>query len=220
MNLDYLNIGLFIRIAIPLCFMLLFLRGTAKSRMHFFLFGLIACLFSGELNGLLFKSMNLKYAAFTSIITPIVEEVSKAFPLFLSVVLLRPKRKDLLENAMTLAIGFAILENACTVFDGTDSSTMIASALTRCFYTSFLHVFFTNLVAFAMSFIDKNKKIFAICTPLALIFVICLHGLCNFIMSTKYWYLSYCLDFVMMITTFNINIAYNKKHSNKFFIKY
>ena len=71
-----LNLFLFISIVIPLGMLLLLVTGKSRRLVLFFIFGITACLFCGELNGILVRFFeSTRY--FTVNISPITEEVCK-----------------------------------------------------------------------------------------------------------------------------------------------
>lgn len=201
--MDLLNLGLFIRIAVPLSFMLLLFKGESRTHLLFLIIGLTACLFSGEVSGILIHYIPCSYAYFIANITPIVEETAKAFPILIYVFFFKPDRRRLLENALSVGIGFAVLENAFTLFDGTNVNAIVP-ALARGFYSGFLHGFFTMLIGFGMSFIVKSRKLFAAGTLIFLGVSIILHSICNLLSVSQYWYLVNIPVFIMAFIFYRV----------------
>ena len=70
------------------------------------------CLFTGEINALLFNNCFHSMKYYVVNMSPFIEELFKSVPLFLYAYILKPKRQEVLQNAVSLGVGFAIFENA------------------------------------------------------------------------------------------------------------
>ena len=95
------------------------------------------------------------------------------------------KKETLLNVAMALGIGFAILENAYYLIINYETFSMV-SALIRGFGTGLMHGMCTLLVGFGVSFIRKKRKLFAVGIFALLTTAITYHSIFNMLIQSKY----------------------------------
>ena len=195
--MEFLNLDLFIRIAAPMCMMFFILKDSARKNLLFMMIGMCVCLFCGEVSGLLHQCIQVSDAYFVSNITPVVEEIMKFCPVLFYMLVFKPERRKLLESAMAVGVGFAILENVFTLAFGTDDTAILLS-LVRGFLTGMFHALSTLIVALGVSFLKKNRKILAAGTVTFLTLAITLHAICNRLVVSGYWYLSHLVTLLML----------------------
>lgn len=186
-----LNLFLFISIVIPLCMLLLLVTGKSRRLVLFFIFGITSCLFCGEINGVLancFESINY----FTVNITPITEELCKAFPIVVYAFMYKPERQHLLECGVAVGIGFAVLEN---VFVLASNTTVITVGLTfaRGIGAGMMHGLCQAAVAYGLSYITKYSILTYTGTIAFLCIAIVYHSIYNCFVQSAFPWVAYLL---------------------------
>lgn len=186
-----LNLSLFISIVIPLCMLLILVTGKSRRLVLFFIFGITACLFCGELNGILVKYFeSLKY--FTVNISPITEELCKAFPVIIYAFLYKPQRQQLLECGVAVGIGFAVLENAFVLASNVGFIT-IALAVARGIGAGMMHGLCQAAVAYGLSYITQYKVLTYVGTIAFLCIAIVFHSIYNCLVQSVFAWVAYVL---------------------------
>ena len=181
-----LNLFLFISIVIPLCMLLLLVTGKSRRLVLFFILGITACLFCGELNGMLLRFFeSTKY--FTVNISPITEELCKAFPVIVYAFMYKPERQQLLESGVAVGIGFAVLENAFVLASNIGYIT-VGLAVARGIGAGMMHGLCQAAVAYGLSYITKHRKLSYTGTITFLCVAIVYHSIYNcLVQSTLAW---------------------------------
>ena len=183
--MDYMIYALFISIFVPLLLMVLLVEKKARLPIIFFMAGIFISVFVSEINGMLLKEINLPMSEFTLIVTPVTEEIIKAFPILFYAVVISDKRETLFTISMATGIGFAVLENAYVLMQHMDSFSVL-SAVIRGFGTGLMHGMCTLLVGIGISFIKRRKKIFASGTFALLSLAITYHAIFNMLIQSEY----------------------------------
>ena len=109
--MDNLAVILFICIVVPLALLLFLLDKKSRLVVFFMIIGCFICLFVSSVNSILLvlSGKDLLYVVTT--ITPISEEILKAFPILLFAFSISDDRRTLISISMAVGIGFAIMEN-------------------------------------------------------------------------------------------------------------
>lgn len=154
-----LNLILFISFAAPLLMTLFVCKGKARTLLMFLFFGTVVCLFCGEFSPIIMKLLPFDQKYFTSNFTPLFEEIFKAVPILVYAFLFKPKKRTLLECAILVGVGFAMLENAF-ILGKTASSVSVISALIRGFGAGMMHGICTLAVGYGMTFVHTRRKLF------------------------------------------------------------
>jgi RsiW-degrading membrane proteinase PrsW (M82 family) len=192
---------LFICSAVPMTLMLFLLDKKPRTTVLYMLIGQIMCLLAAQMNYLL---RDLIYAgeqdmfAVTVTVTPIVEEILKAIPVIYFGFVISHKKENLLNVAMALGIGFAILENFYILTVDT-AHVSIAWAFVRGFSAALLHGVCTSLVGYGVSYVKTRKKLFYTGTFALLAMAIILHGLYNAFIQSEYAYVGVALPIAIYI---------------------
>ena len=202
-----LNLILFISIAAPLAMMLCIYRGKSRISLLFLLLGVTVCLFCGELNGLLLRLTPFSRRYFTENITPLVEEVCKAMPILVYAFLFRPKRQTLLESAIAVGVGFALLENAFSLA-GSVATVSVPIALARGFGSGMMHGICTLAVGYGMTFVHSRRKLFYTGTTALLSTAIIYHSIYNTLVHSGVPFLGYLLP---MLTFIPLTVVLRRK---------
>ena len=207
---------LFICTAIPMALMLFLLDIKPRTTVIYMLIGQVMCLLAAQLNYIIRDGINsTDYNVFvvTVTVTPIVEEILKAIPVIYFGFVISNKKENLLNVAMALGIGFAILENL-SILVADAESVSIAWALVRGFSSALLHGICTSLVGFGVSYVKTRKKLFYTGTFALLTMAIIIHGLFNAFIQSDYAFIGIILP-ILIYAPFVITRFINPKGKAK-----
>ena len=192
---------LFICSAVPMTLMLFLLEKKPRMTILYMLLGQVVCLLAAQLNTMLRDALygvDYDIYAVTVSITPVVEEILKAIPVIYFGFVISHKKEDLLNIAMALGIGFAILENFYILVVDTTAVT-IGWALMRGFSSALLHGICTSLVGYGVSYVKTRKKLFYTGTFGLLTMAVIIHGLFNAFIQSQYSYVGILLPIAIYI---------------------
>ena len=192
--------------------MALLIEKRARLPISFVLVGIFISVFAAEVNGLLRNSFFMETFEFTTVITPITEEILKALPVLVYATMISDKKETLFTASMATGIGFAVLENAFYLLN--DPSFNMIDAVIRAFGTGLMHGMCTLLVGVGISFAKKRSKIFVVGTFALLSTAITYHGIYNMLVQSPYEVAGFLLPIVtyipFLIWRFKIKLK-NKK---------
>ena len=192
-NLIYI---LFVSIFIPILLMACLVEKKARQPMIFFLIGIFLSVFASEINAYLRGILSMSTFEITIIVTPISEEILKAFPILVFATVFMPKKEALFTASMAVGIGFAVLENAFYLL--TSNSFNMIDAMIRAFGAGLMHGMCTLLVGVGISFVKKKQKLFVVSTFALLSTAITYHGIYNMLVQSDFEVIGYLLP----ITTY------------------
>ena len=192
-NLIYI---LFISIFIPILLMACLVEKKSRQPMIFFLIGIFLSVFASEINAYLRGILSMSTFEITIIVTPISEEILKAFPILVFATVFTPKKEALFTASMAVGIGFAVLENAFYLL--TSNSFNMIDAMIRAFGAGLMHGMCTLLVGVGISFVKKKQKLFVVGTFALLSTAITYHGIYNMLVQSDFEVIGYLLP----ITTY------------------
>jgi RsiW-degrading membrane proteinase PrsW (M82 family) len=127
--------------------------------MAFFTVGLAICLLSAYVNSfLVMLSANLLEADASAIrLTPVCEEVLKAFPLFVYIALFKPEKDEIIRTALAVGMGFATLENCCYLIQYGASEFLFV--LVRGFSAGIMHAVCAAALGYGVAFVMSRKHL-------------------------------------------------------------
>lgn len=183
---------IFLCIALPLLLMLPILEGRSRRLIGFLLLGLTTALAGFELNTMLFAWSGLDTIQFPLIVTPMTEEVLKALPVGVYAILLCGDRKDVLPIAMSVGIGFSILENTVILMQNIGLVTLGWAAL-RGLSASLMHGLCTMVIGAGLPYVKQYQKLFY--TGIFGLWAIAatMHAIFNLLIQSAYGWLGACL---------------------------
>ena len=171
--------------------LLILVTGKSRRLVLFFILGITACLFCGELNGILVSYFeSIQY--FTVNISPITEELCKAFPVIVYAFMYKPKRQQLLECGVAVGIGFAVLENAFILANNAYYIT-IGLAVARGIGAGVMHGLCQAAVAYGLSYITQYRKLSYMGTITFLCVAIVYHSIYNCLVQSAFAWAAYLL---------------------------
>ena len=175
---------LFVSIFVPIMLMAVIVEKKARLPIIFVLLGIFISVFASEVNGVLVQTMEMDVYGITTIVTPVTEEILKALPVLYYAAVISDKRENLFTASMATGIGFAILENAFYLLSYPNFSML--SAIIRAFGAGLMHGMCTLLVGVGISFVKKQKKLFAVGSFGLLSTAIVYHGIYNILIQSEY----------------------------------
>ena len=129
--------------------------------------------------------------------TPISEELLKAFPILFFATVFTAKKEALFTASMAVGIGFAVLENAFYLLNS--SSYNMIDAVIRAFGAGLMHGMCTLLVGVGILFVKKKPKLFVVGTFAMLSTAITYHGIYNMLVQSDFEVIGYLLPIVTYI---------------------
>ena len=204
-NLIYI---LFVSIFIPILLMACLVEKKSRQPMIFFLIGIFLSVFASEINAYLRGILSMSTFEITIIVTPISEEILKAFPILVFATVFTPKKEALFTASMAVGIGFAVLENAFYLL--TSNSFNMIDAIVRAFGAGLMHGMCTLLVGVGISFVKKKQKLFVVGTFALLSTAITYHGIYNMLVQSDFRVIGYLLPITTYIPFVVWRIRKNK----------
>jgi RsiW-degrading membrane proteinase PrsW (M82 family) len=187
-NLIYI---LFVAIFVPILLMTCLVEKKARQPLIFVLAGIFLSVFASEINAYLRNVLPMNTFEITIIVTPITEEILKAFPILLFATVFTPKKEAIFTASMAVGIGFAVLENAFYMLSS--YSFNMVDAVVRAFGAGLMHGMCTLLVGVGIMFVKKKQKLFVVGTFALLSTAITYHGIYNMLVQSDYKMIGYLL---------------------------
>ena len=197
--MENLNLILFISIVAPISMMLFICKRRTRRILFFLLVGVLVNLFCGEVSGFIANTSGLPMEYLTVNITPTVEEICKAIPILLYVFLSDSyDDSNLLECAIAVGVGFAVLENAFILAKNIEIVS-VPLALIRGFGAGMMHGLTTLTVGYGMTFVHKRRKLFYTGSVALLGVAVMYHSLYNILVQSQYKIVGFVLPMVTFI---------------------
>ena len=195
--MDNLIYTLFVSIFIPILLMACLIEKKARQPVVFFLIGIFVSVFASEVNAYLRNILSMSTYETTIRVTPISEELLKAFPILFFATVFTAKKEALFTASMAVGIGFAVLENAFYLLNS--SSYNMIDAVIRAFGAGLMHGMCTLLAGVGILFVKKKKKLFVVGTFAMLSTAITYHGIYNMLVQSDYRAIGYLLPIATYI---------------------
>ena len=187
---------IFLCIALPLLLMLPILEGRSRQLVSFLLLGMVTALASFELNTILYALSGLGSREFSQVIPPMTEEVLKALPVAMFAILLSDDRRGVLPVAMSVGIGFALVENTVLLAENFSAATIGWAAL-RGLSSSLMHGLCTMVVGAGLPYVKKQKKLFYTGIFGLWSIAVTMHAMFNLLIQSSYAWLGACLPMAL-----------------------
>ncbi|MDD3832908.1 MAG: PrsW family glutamic-type intramembrane protease [Oscillospiraceae bacterium] len=172
--------NIFVCMVAPMLMTLFILKDGARRFNLFFIIGMAVALSAGFINPLFAKLAHSSSLDMAIYIAPISEEILKALPILIYVLVFKPEKNDIIVAALAVGVGFATLEN-CTYITAYHNSELLFAIL-RGFASGIMHAVNTAVVGFGMCY-AYNKKPDAIFTFGLLGAVITYHSIYNMLVT-------------------------------------
>lgn len=205
--MEYLNLFISIALMTPLLMMLVVLQGRSRRILAFAVAGIYVCLLSGEVNAFILNAFGASSEYFTENISPIVEEVLKAIPIFVYVFAFKPDRQSNIECAIAIGVGFALMENVVTLINYAEDINLVL-ALFRGFGSGMMHGMSTLLIGLGADIVIQKKRLIIPGTLAALATASIYHSIYNTIIQSQFHYFGILLP----LLTFVPILIFLRKH--------
>lgn len=173
--------NIYICLAAPLLIAVLCLRGTRRRMMIFFLAGMTACLVSSYISTFLAMIHAEDLVSASIEISPLVEESMKLFPVVFYLIVMEPKRRELVGIMLVVAVAFATFENVCYLTD--TGSEQLSHLLIRGFGTGAMHVVTGMIVAIGLYYLWDRLYLRFAGTAGLLSLAVTFHAIYNLLIS-------------------------------------
>ena len=189
---------IFLCIALPLGLMLPILERRSRRLVFFLLLGMMAALTAYEIDSILYPLSGLDAIRFSQTVPPVTEELLKALPVLVFAVFFSDDRKDILPAAMSVGIGFSILENTAILVQNLATVTLGWAAL-RGLSASLMHGLCTMIIGTGLPYVKKQRKLFY--TGIFGLFTVSatMHALFNLLIQSDYSWLGACFPMVLYV---------------------
>lgn len=187
--MDYLIYILAICISAPIFLMMIIADNKARRLLGFMVCGIGIDIVASEINAIMrdtvFPYLDLFHL--TTSITPICEEILKALPLLYVAIFITDKRSILFTQAMSIGIGFAVMENTYVLLQNVETVSILW-AIARGFSSGLMHSVCTLFVGIGISMIKKRRKLFLTGTFALLVAASIYHSLFNMLIQSNFMY--------------------------------
>jgi RsiW-degrading membrane proteinase PrsW (M82 family) len=187
--MDYMIYILAICISAPLVLMSALADAKSRRLFGFMILGMYIAVLASEINALLALLLGdaMDYFHLTITITPVCEEILKALPLLFTAVVFCDNRDRLFQRAMSIGLGFAILENTFILIKNVESVSLLW-AMIRGFSSGLMHALCTISIGIGISLVKRRRKLF-VCSTFAWLMVASIyHSMYNMLVQSDYWY--------------------------------
>lgn len=187
--MDYMIYILAICISAPLVLMSALADAKSRRLFGFMILGMYIAVLASEINALLALLLGdaMDYFHLTITITPVCEEILKALPLLFTAVVFCDNRDRLFQRAMSIGLGFAILENTFILIKNVESVSLLW-AMIRGFSSGLMHALCTLSIGIGISLVKRRRKLF-VCSTFAWLMVASIyHSTYNMLVQSDYWY--------------------------------
>ena len=186
--MDYMIYILTICISAPLILMAALADAKSRRLLGFMILGIYIAVLASEINSLLASAFadTMDYFHITIVITPLTEEILKAAPLLFTAIVFCDNREVLFQRAMSIGLGFSILENTFIVTKHVETVSLLW-AMIRGFSSGLMHALCTISIGIGISMIKRHKKLFACSTFAWLMTAAIYHSLFNMLVQSDYW---------------------------------
>lgn len=196
--MELLNLFLYLSIAVPLSIVFIMSKSKTKLLVCYVIVGLTVGLLCGELNGLLFKTFPYSQFTYVTTFSPMIEELLKMLPIFITAFFIKPTRQDLIERSIAVGVGFAILENAF-VFANNIGQMSVIVAILRAFGAGMMHVMTMLFVGFGLSFVNNRKKLYVSGSVGLFAVASIYHSIYNYLVGSNYYVAGFLLPTLLFI---------------------
>ena len=189
---------IFLCIALPLLLMLPILERRSRRLVFFLLLGMTAALTAYEVNTILYPLCGLDAVRFTQTVPPMTEEILKALPVLVFALFFSDDRKTILPVAMSVGIGFSVLENTVILVQNLAAVTLGWAAL-RGLSASLMHGLCTMIIGAGLPYIKKQKKLFWTGIFGLWSIAVTMHAMFNLLIQSQYSWLGACLPMTLYV---------------------
>lgn len=147
--------NIFICLVVPLMLTLFFTSGNVRRFITFIIVGMGVCLLSAYITGFAMSRYGTSQTIVAIEIAPVVEEVMKLLPILFYLLVLEPHPRRLPIAAISVAVGFATLENVCYLTE--NGAANFYYLLIRGMSAGALHILCGIICGFGISYVFRHS---------------------------------------------------------------
>lgn len=194
-------------IAVPLAISCFFITGSARRLVSAFLAGMVLCIFSAYIAGLIQMTSGYSVEDTSIFLSPMIEESMKLLLLLFCIHVYEPSGKRMELLAVGIGAGFATFENCCILVSS--DTQQLTYMLVRGSAVGVMHI--VTLVALAKGFqLLKMHKAFTFAGIVGILSIsVTVHGLYNLLVSKPgvSSYIGYAMPMFCVILLYMTNVA-------------
>ena len=194
-------------IAVPLAISCFFITGSARRLVSAFLAGMVLCIFSAYIAGLIQMTSGYSAEDTSIFLSPMIEESMKLLLLLFCIHVYEPSGKRMELLAVGIGAGFATFENCCILVSS--DTQQLTYMLVRGSAVGVMHI--VTLVALAKGFqLLKMHKAFTFAGIVGILSIsVTVHGLYNLLVSKPgvSSYIGYAMPMFCVILLYMTNVA-------------
>jgi Predicted membrane protein len=194
-------------IAVPLAISCFFITGSARRLVSAFLAGMVLCIFSAYIAGLIQMTSGYSAEDTSIFLSPMIEESMKLLLLLFCIHVYEPSGKRMELLAVGIGAGFATFENCCILVSS--DTQQLTYMLIRGSAVGVMHI--VTLVALAKGFqLLRMYKAFSFAGIVGILSIsVTVHGLYNLLVSKPgvSSYIGYAMPMFCVILLYMVNVA-------------
>ena len=173
--------NVYICLAAPVLVAALTAHRRGRRLIAFILAGMTSCLLSSYISTFL-AAVNGADALVASLtISPLVEEIMKFLPFLFYLAVFEPKKNEIADPVLMIAVGFATFENVCYLTQ--NGAASLSQLVIRGFATGAMHVVCGAIIAFAILLMWDSVWLRLVGTLGIMTVSVTYHGIYNILVS-------------------------------------
>ena len=194
-------------IAVPFAISFIFTKGSARQLISAFLAGMVGCIFSAYVAGLIQLTSGYSAEDTSIFLSPIIEESMKLLLILFCIYLYGPSGKRIELLAVGSGAGFATFENCCILLSS--GSQQLTYMLVRGSAVGVMHIVTLVALAKGLQLLKMYKAFFFIGIVGMLSIPVTIHGLYNLLVSQPgvSSYIGYAMPMLCVILLYMTNVV-------------
>ena len=194
-------------IAVPFAISFIFTKGSARQLISAFLAGMVGCIFSAYVAGLIQLTSGYSAEDTSIFLSPIIEESMKLLLILFCIYLYGPSGKRIELLAVGIGAGFATFENCCILLSS--GSQQLTYMLVRGSAVGVMHIVTLVALAKGLQLLKMYKAFFFIGIVGMLSIPVTIHGLYNLLISQPgvSSYIGYAMPMLCVILLYMTNVV-------------
>lgn len=168
-------------IAVPFAISFVFTKGSARQLISAFLAGMVGCIFSAYIAGVIQVTSGYSPEDTSIFLSPIIEESMKLLLILFCIYVYGPSGKRIELLAVGIGAGFATFENCCVLLSS--GSQQLTYMLVRGSAVGVMHIVTLEALAKGLQLLKLYKAFFFIGIVGMLSIPVTIHGLYNLLVS-------------------------------------
>lgn len=194
-------------IAVPFAISFIFTKGSARQLISAFLAGMVGCIFSAYIAGVIQVASGYSPEDTSIFLSPIIEECMKLLLILFCIYVFGPSGKRIELLAVGIGAGFATFENCCVLLSS--GSLQLTYMLVRGSAVGVMHIVTLVALAKGLQLLKMYKAFFFIGIVGMLSIPVTIHGLYNLLVSQPgvSSYIGYAMPMFCVILLYMVSSA-------------